>query len=84
MDDVSDIFKMYGVDYKDVCIKYVIEVIFKYQIFVKVHCCSLQSMVKDMDSYIDRCIGKDDFFKLATVNSVKNYPPFPNFTSLIG
>ena len=27
-------------------------------------------MVKDMDSYIDGCIGKDDFFKLATVNQL--------------
>ena len=27
-------------------------------------------MVKDMDSYIDRCIGKEDFFKLATVNDL--------------
>ena len=29
VDDVADIFKMYGVDYKEVCIKYVLEVIFK-------------------------------------------------------
>ena len=40
----------------------------KHKIFFGSHCCSLQSMVKDMDSYIDGCIGKDDFFKLATVN----------------
>ena len=29
-------------------------------------------MVKDMDSYIDRCIGKEDFFKLATVNDLNS------------
>ena len=34
---------------------------------------SLQSMVKDMDSYQDRCIGKDDFFKLATVKYFSEY-----------
>ena len=32
-------------------------------------------MVKDMDSYIDGCIGKEDFFKLATVNIFKKEPP---------
>ena len=32
VDDVSDIFKMYGVDYKDVCIKYVSKLIITYQI----------------------------------------------------
>ena len=98
VDDVSDIFKMYGVDYKDVCIKYVIEVFFKMYVesttrmyvsnmfwksasniryIYESSLLFLQSMVKDMDSYIDRCIGKDDFFKLATVNSVKNYPHPP-------
>ena len=30
-------------------------------------------MVKDMDSYQDRCIGKDDFFKLATVKYFSEY-----------
>ena len=34
VDDVSDIFKMYGVDYKEVCIEYVLEVIFKYQVYL--------------------------------------------------
>ena len=29
VDDVADIFKMYGVDYKEVRIKYVLEVIIK-------------------------------------------------------
>ena len=37
---------------------------------------SLQSMVKDMDSYSERCIGKEDFFKLATVS----YPLLFSFT----
>ena len=96
MDDVSDIFKMYGVDYKEVsitncvqsgisgCAKhvgayccgcfvlgaFVVGVLFL-ELLLKVYCSffsmSLQSMVKDMDSYSERCIGKEDFFKLATV-----------------